>query len=242
MPKEERQYNIEQIEVAVLILALDTTSRQGSLAVMRGSDVIGELTGDHALTHAERLPRDFARVCERAGVALGDIELFAVAAGPGSFTGLRVGIAAIQGLAFGLDRRVVAVSTLEAVTAAAPSGPGRIAAWVDAQRGEVFAQLAGGVTPPLVAAPEAVLDAWREDTRLDSLVFHGDGAVRYADRIRAAAGPAARIAIEAPPLAAAIGRIAASAPERAVLPHAIVPIYVRRPDAELARDRRNTPA
>ena len=242
----------------MLILALDTTSRAGSLAIVRDGEVLHELCGDAALTHGQRLPRDFVRACEGAGVSLHEIDLFAVAAGPGSFTGLRVGIAAIQGLAVALDRRVVPISTSEAVaTAAVPRGE-HIGAWVDAQRGEVFAQLwhgveaASGVAHTSLAdvvaiselvssRPEAVLETWRHEVPLDleTIAFHGDGAVRYADRIRSILGPLVTIASAVVPLAATIGKIASAEPERAVLPHAIVPIYVRRPDAELARSRRD---
>ena len=224
----------------MLILALDTTSRAGSLALVRDGEVVEELTGEPARTHGERLPLEFARLCAGAGVALTDIELLAVAAGPGSFTGLRVGIAAIQGLAVALERLVVPVSTLEAVAAAA--GEKRpLGAWVDAQRGEVFAQLftSEGRTQPVNAPPERVLEHWRADTPLDDVLFAGDGAARYAERIAAAIGSNAQVQREPRPLAGAIGRIAAAHPERAVRPHAIVPIYVRRPDAELARARRD---
>ena len=241
---------MSSIGLAVLILALDTSSRAGSLAIVRNGEVVAERSGDPSRTHAERLPLAFADVCRTAGIQLRDVDLFAVAAGPGSFTGLRVGIAAIQGLAFALDRRVVAVSSLEAVAAAAP-GAALIGAWVDAQRGEVFAQLftvpvpctqpsaiRHPLTTPISAAPDIVLARWQADAALDTVAFHGDGAVRYTQRIRTAAGPAAHVAATAVPLAGVIGRIAATQPERAVVPHAIAPVYVRKPDAELARDRR----
>ncbi len=246
---KKAEYTIEQIEVAVLILAIDTTSRAGSVALAREGAVLYEMTGDPSLTHGQRLPLDFTRACREAGVSLEDIDLFAVAAGPGSFTGLRVGIAAIQGLAFAMNRAVVPVTTFEAVAAAARSSSPKIAAWVDAQRGEVFAQLferrpvppdGTGASPldaPISASPEAVLARW-SDKDLGDASFEGDGAVRYADRIRAALGMRTRIADAVPPLASAIARIAAKSPDRAVLPHAIVPVYVRRPDAELARERR----
>jgi tRNA threonylcarbamoyladenosine biosynthesis protein TsaB len=239
----------------VLILALDTTSRAGSLAIVRDGELMHEMSGDPSQTHGQRLPLDFVRVCDGAGVTLAGIDLFAVAAGPGSFTGLRVGIAAIQGLAMALDRSVVPVSALEAVAVAAPTADTHIGAWIDAQRGEVFAQLWNRaaatreaphdsvahvveVTPSISASPEAVIALWQKDGLLDTLAFHGDGAVRYADRIRAIVGADARVAGAPVPLAGAIGRLAAIEPGRAVLPHAIIPIYVRRPDAELARSWR----
>ena len=236
----------------MLILALDTTSRAGSLALVRNGELVQEMCGDPTRTHGERLPLDFTRLCAAADVTLRDVNLLAVAAGPGSFTGLRVGIASIQGLAIALDRLIVPVPTLEAVAAAAPPH-GRIsAAWIDGQRGEVFGQmfstpphddplpagpLVTAIGAPMAAAPEKLLDAWSIERPLRELTFHGDGAVRYADRIRAVLGSHARIGTAAP-LAAAIARIAAAQPHRAVRAHAIVPVYVRRSDAELARARR----
>ena len=221
----------------MLILALDTTTRAGSLAIVRDGAPVVEIVGDATLTHGQRLPADVARACERAGVALRDVDLFAVAAGPGSFTGLRVGIAAIQGLAFALQRHVVPVSTLEAIAETPRASGARVAAWMDAQRHEVFAAIPGEFEPTS-GSPEDVLAAWLSETDLRGIEFHGDGAVRYASRIHHVLGDYVRVAASVPPLAAAIGAIANRQPERAVLPHAIVPIYVRRSDAELARDRR----
>ena len=172
-----------------------------------------------------------------AGVDLGSVDLFAIAAGPGSFTGLRVGIAAMQGLAVATGRQIVPVSTLEAL-AVASSSSGLTAAWMDAQRGQVFAALyrsgsLAPIEPASAMAPAETLASWAAHD-LAHAVFIGDGAVRYADTIRGERPDAPRI-LEPPPLAPIVGRIAAGAPERAVNPHAVIPIYVRRPDAELAR-------
>ena len=226
----------------MLVLSLDTTSRSGSAAVVADGRVLAEITGDAALTHGQRLPADLMRVLDAAGARLKDVELFAVAAGPGSFTGLRVGIATVQGLATAAERRVVPVSTLDALAHVVDPPPARLAAWVDAQRGEVFAALYDStrraVVAPTAATPDATLAAWAALTASGNLTFIGDGAARYADVIRASAGQRAAILAPAPLLAGAIGRIAWEERARAVLPHAIVPIYIRRPDAELARARR----
>ena len=174
-----------------------------------------------------------------AGVDLPSVDLFAVAAGPGSFTGLRVGIAAMQGLAVATGRRIVPVSTLEALAlAASPSSSGLIAAWMDAQRGQVFSALyrsgtLEAIEPASALTPTETLVAWSSHDLVDA-VFVGDGAVRYAEVIRAVRPESPRI-LAPPPLASIVGRIAAEAPQRAVNPHAVIPIYVRRPDAELAR-------
>jgi tRNA threonylcarbamoyladenosine biosynthesis protein TsaB len=228
------------------ILALDTTSRTGSVAVLHDARVLVETSGTGAVTHGQRLPGDFARALEAAGVAVGDLDLLAVAAGPGSFTGLRVGIASIQGLAFARGLKVVPVSTLDALarlaSARAPAGS-RVGAWVDAHRGEVFAALyaadgATGLVPPSSLAPAQTLTAWAGALGTSPLVVAGDGAVRYRETIAATLGERAAVLEPVPALAGEIGRIAAREPWRAVLPHALVPVYVRRPDAELARLKR----
>jgi tRNA threonylcarbamoyladenosine biosynthesis protein TsaB len=228
----------------VLILALDTTTRAGSAAVVRDGAVLREESGDAALTHGQRLPRDLMRLLDRAGVGLADVDVFAVAAGPGSFTGIRVGIATVQGLAMAGERRVVPVSTLEALAWAGQNGRDRIAAWMDAQRGEVFAALYGAdgeslIVDPSSEPPGRTLDRWAPHLTGRER-FIGDGAVRYRDAIAGAcpATTAAIIVEPVPPLAGVIGAIAAHRPARAVLPHAVVPIYIRRSDAELARDRK----
>jgi tRNA threonylcarbamoyladenosine biosynthesis protein TsaB len=221
----------------VIILSLDTTTRDGSAAVVRENVVIAELSGDPALTHGQRLPGELQRVLDRAGVGIDQVDLFAVAAGPGSFTGLRVGIATVQGLAMASGRAVVPVSALDALARAGANAHAPVAVWMDAQRSDVFAALYSPdgrqlLVPPVSSAPRAVLDAWQTAGDVRSAVFIGDGAVRYRDFVGEA-----RV-IPPPPLAGVIGRMAAEDPSRAVQPHAIVPIYVRRPDAELARARR----
>ena len=166
-------------------------------------------------------------------------------AGPGSFTGLRVGIAAIQGLAFSRGLTVVPVSALEAIgrhSLRNRSEDALVAPWIDAQRGEVFAILYDGnvdkaLVPASSAPPQATLDSWTDVLGSRPIAFAGDGAIRYKDSIIRALGPRAVLLEPAPALAAEAARIAARHPERAVAPHAIVPIYVRRPDAELARGR-----
>lgn len=228
----------------MLILSLDTTTRSGSLAVVRDGRVVHEQAGQGPLTHAQRLPGDLMTACRAAGISIADVELFAVGAGPGSFTGLRVGIATIQGLAVARGRHVVPVSTLEALAASAAGPAARIAAWLDAQRGEVFAQVfhrdrdaLRPLTDALSVPPAAALELHARE--LEGASFHGDGAIRYRAQIVAGRGPSVHVLDAVSPLAGAIGRIAAAHQDRAVLPHAIVPIYVRRPDAEIARDRRS---
>ena len=227
----------------MITLALDTSTRSGSCAVLRGDDVLAALPGSAGRTHAERLPADLMELLERAGLALRDVDVFAVATGPGSFTGLRVGIATMQGLALAASRPLVGVSALDALAhaVAVEDAVMRVATWVDAWRGEVYAALYDGtreVEAPSVEPPETVLGRLR-GTRT---VFIGDGAAAHRDAIRSVMGPydAVLPPVLEPPLADIIGRLA-----RVVVlsgrhpgPADIEPLYVRRPDAELARDAR----
>ncbi len=226
----------------MIVLALDTTSRAGSVALVHDGVVRAEIVGDLAITHGQRLPLELQRALDDASVTIDAVDLFAVIAGPGSFTGLRVGIATMQGLAMAQQKKVVPLSALEVLARAAINAHHPVAAWMDAQRGEVFAALFApdgrDVLIEAVSAPPGdVLDAWSGRTNAADFMFIGDGAERYRDVISARL-PAGGSIVPAPPLAGLAGRIAAAEPARAVLPHAIVPIYVRKSDAELARARR----
>jgi tRNA threonylcarbamoyladenosine biosynthesis protein TsaB len=235
-------FGFYRVRTTVIILALDTTTKAGSIAVVHDGVVRVEREGDPAITHGQRLPAELAMALDEAGMAIDNVDLFAVAAGPGSFTGLRVGIATIQGLAMARRKRVVAVSALEALARAATNADRPIAAWMDAQRGEVFAALYAPdgcalLIPPVAAVPADVLTAWAGAPHLAQSIFIGDGAVRHRAVVHDVLGGG--VAVEAPPpLAGLIGQIASDNPGRADLPHAIVPIYVRKSDAELARARR----
>jgi tRNA threonylcarbamoyladenosine biosynthesis protein TsaB len=234
----------------VLILALDTSSAAGSAAIARDGVVLVERPGDATRTHGERLPRELMAILDAAGVALHDIDRFAVATGPGSFTGLRVGIATIQGLALAQRKLVEPISAFDALAFIARSAGDRadasaaIAPWIDAHRGEVFAALyspdgSTQIAGPSSLPPAVTLDAWTSAVHPDRAIqFIGDGAAKYRGVIEGRLGPRARVQHEVPTLAGAIARMAGAAPDRAVRPHAVVPLYVRRSDAELARDRR----
>ena len=222
----------------MLVLALDTTTSSASCAVARGHLVVCEQVNDAPQAHAEHLPGDLMSLLERAGIGLADIDAFAVAVGPGSFTGLRIGIATMQGLAFAEGRPLIGVSGFDALARLGGS-VGRVATWVDAWRGEVFAALYEDgceIEAPVVSRPEVLLESMRGRSTL----FLGDGALAHRDAIRRVLGADGRVADPAaPPLA---GTIAILASEVRIgsdhAPHAIRPLYVRRTDAELARDAR----
>jgi tRNA threonylcarbamoyladenosine biosynthesis protein TsaB len=227
----------------MMILALDTSSAAGSAALVRDGVVIVERAGDGSRTHGQRLPRELMDVLRDGGATLATVDGFAIAIGPGSFTGLRVGIATMQGLALAGRKHLTPISTFEALAFLARASTSPIGVWIDAHRGQVFATLyaADGRTvlaPPTSLSPEQTLDNWIAALGTDPVYFAGDGAVQHAALIRARLGDRAKVAGETPALAGAIGTLAATDAARALPPHAVVPLYVRRPDVELARERR----
>lgn len=238
----------------MLVLALDTTTRAGSVAIVEDDRVLTEQAGDPSRSQAERLPGDLLRALEAAGRPLSAVDLFVVAAGPGSFTGLRIGIASIQGMALATGRQVVAISALEVLAqiAAAELQPGSIVgAWMDAHRREVFSALyrvdpgpafsahrLEEIDPASVGDPARTLRRWADASRLPDVVI-GDGAVLYD------AG-SARV-LPAPLLAAGLAhtgraRVQANGESAALHPAAVHPLYVRRPDVEVARECRTSPS
>src|SRR5688572_25296529 len=143
---------------SVFCLSLDTTTPGGSCAVARDGVVICERPGDADRRHDTRLPGDLMTLLADARIPLKTIDVFAVATGPGSFTGLRIGIATMQGLAFAAGKPLIGVSGFDAL--ARISGGSRVATWVDAWRGEIYAALyedGREVEPPTVEHPEALL-------------------------------------------------------------------------------------
>jgi tRNA threonylcarbamoyl adenosine modification protein YeaZ len=196
----------------LLVLALDTTTRPGSLALERDDQVLAVASGDPGRTHAERLPGDITSLLSGARVDLKQIDVFAVAAGPGSFTGLRIGIATIQGLAFALDRPVVAVSTLDALARIAAEStsqsPALVAAWMDAQRSEVFAALYQVCARP---GGSQSLDAGAAFDLIDGPVSAPDGGRPHHPRCRRRGRALPRSAGTASRLPLPAGRAAAGA-------------------------------
>jgi len=235
----------------VLILSLDTTTPKPSCAVARDGVVINEEPIDASRQLALQLPGALRDILDLSAVALEEIDGFAVATGPGSFTGLRIGIATMQGLAFGRGKPLIGVSGLTALRAvASPAFLGsRIATWVDAWRGDVYAALfedGREIGEPVVAKPSALLDdlARREGApytlMANDITFIGDGAETYRDLIVSRLAHAARLADPTVPLLAAVIAMLATIEYKnghRPPPHAIRPMYVRRSDAELGRDR-----
>jgi tRNA threonylcarbamoyladenosine biosynthesis protein TsaB len=231
------------------VLALDTTTRLASVAMAEDERVLAQEVGDVTRSHAEQLPNAIMRLLNRAEASISTVDVFAIAAGPGSFTGLRIGIATIQGLAVVAGRRVVPISALEALahSVAVTLRPGTvIGAWMDAHRQDVFSALYRVADRPLytrdrlleidaasVGDPRATLERWAREHETPSVIV-GDGATAFASLVDAAGSRG----IAPEPLAGTIALVARSRASegQTVGPAGVQPLYVRRPDAEIARE------
>jgi len=225
-----------------LILAIETATRAGGVAVARGENFLAALVGDPEISHSNNLIEMIQRVLSEVGVGLTDVDLFAVAVGPGSFTGLRIGLATVKAFAVHLDRRVVGVSTLAAVAHGA-AATGGVVSLLQAGRGEVFAQqfsVADGQVNAIDEAqhltPAAVAEKY---SGVGPLTFAGEG-VRMFERMGSATtrdaivSPAA-VTDASAPLAASIAVLGFTAylQGKAVAPNDLHAVYVRASDAEI---------
>jgi tRNA threonylcarbamoyladenosine biosynthesis protein TsaB len=214
------------------VVALSVDGREPD--ELRHAPAPGERPG-----HAAQLLPLARALLERAGLRFGDLDRIAVGVGPGTFTGLRIGVATARALAQASGAQLCAVSTLQAL-AAASGHDGPVLAVLDARRGEAFAAAWEGserLAGPVAVAPEA-LAGLVGGHHAGSWLAVGDGALAFraqlepaAVTVPAAGSPCHRVS------AIAICRLAAISPT--VERDALVPEYVRLPDAEEARRRRS---
>jgi tRNA threonylcarbamoyladenosine biosynthesis protein TsaB len=200
------------------ILAIDTTGDVGSIALIRDGLVLEERILDSPDGFAHVLFVEIERMMGRHAVGFDAIDLFAAASGPGSFTGVRVGLTAVKGLAEAAGRRVVAVSNLQALAAFGTRAVR--AAVIDARRGEIYGAVYDSALELVCDEVVMKLDEWLAglpaDVELITRAIVVDGGVAVTG-----------------PLAGAVGRIAASRAGMGKDPAEIDANYVRRPDAEL---------
>lgn len=203
------------------VLVIDTALDACTAAVFEDGRSLAERCEPMGRGHQERIGVLVRAVAEQAG-GFDDIDRIGVTVGPGSFTGLRVGLSFAQGLGAALDRPVVGISTLHALAASAPDPTGPVAAVIDARRGQVYLQTfidgapEGEPAPWDIEAAWAHLEAAGRDWRL---IGSGAGLVAPAG---------ARILDLAVPTAAALAALTLAADLATALPR---PLYLRAPDA-----------
>lgn len=205
------------------VLAIDTCLNACQAAVVQGGESLAMLSEPMSRGHQERLATMVRDVMNEAGLAFSDLDLIGVTVGPGSFTGLRVGLAFAKGLALALDRSCVGVGSLEALAASTPGDCARVAV-IDAGRGRVFAQMfvgAAPLSPPELMDLETAPARFIERRPLVDFMVTGPGATLFES-----AWPACSLASLDFPSPLAIARLAATGPGTKA-----EPLYLRPPDA-----------
>ncbi|HEY3305416.1 MAG TPA: tRNA (adenosine(37)-N6)-threonylcarbamoyltransferase complex dimerization subunit type 1 TsaB [Candidatus Binatia bacterium] len=241
----------------MIILGIDTATAAASAAIVEDARLVVEETGadfrasgngaaPHRGNHAETLLPLIDKLLDTAGLRLTDVSAFAVAIGPGSFTGLRIGLSTVKGLAYGSEAPVVGIPTLAAVAARVNDGDGFICPFLDARKKEVYAALfcrSGGrlerVSEDIAAAPEKVVESVRRLTDGEPCVFIGDAARTYAEVVKESLGEKGRLTLgeNYPSVASAVAFLA----EEKILRREcdpvgpLVPLYLRPSEAELKR-------
>ncbi len=222
------------------LLVVDTATSSCGVGILEEGRVLAEQHRDDGQTHSRHLMTMIDSVLDRCRMAVSDLAAVAVTVGPGSFTGLRIGLAAAKGLAVSASIPLAGVITLEALARQVPDAP-LVCPLIDARKGEVY----GGLFRPdpggrprlqgdmFVRSPEEALEAIDE-----KCLLIGDGALLYRDRIRKRLG--GRMVRFAPEGAhriqpATVGRIAQEALTAGAPcdPNRLSPVYIRKSDAEL---------
>jgi len=229
----------------VKILTIDTSSNCSSVALSDGTTLLGECLLGEDRCHSGRLLESIAGLLAAAKLSAGDLDAFGVSLGPGSFTGVRVGIATVKGLALATGKPAVGFSSLAMLALNLPCSPVQVAALFDARKKEVYAGLYRLGTLPEPLRPDAVLSPERFLAGIGQpTLFLGEGALRYRDLICATLGELALF----PPWHAHLpragaGAVLALAAARAgnFTPLALLnPTYLRASEAELAKRQRET--
>jgi tRNA threonylcarbamoyladenosine biosynthesis protein TsaB len=192
-----------------LVVALDTATAVATTALVGDGEVLGE-----RVTVPIRVLEDVESLLRDAGAAPRDLDAIVVGTGPGSFTGVRLGLSAVRGLAFALNVPVAGVSTLDALAAGAPGG----VPVIDAKRREVFVRR----DDEIVALPAAAFDA-------PGCTCIGDGAVRYREHLEATG---AVVPPDDDERHLPRARFHAQLAREYIAAELVEPVYVRAPDAD----------
>ncbi len=224
------------------VLAVDTSSERGSVCVADRNEILGEVRLASSIQYSERLFRSIEFLFKHLPFQLSDIDVFAAASGPGSFTGLRVGIAAMEGFVAAHGKIGAGIPTLKGLAWKAGIVNASIATMIDARRGDVYGALYRRMRiedsddslveecAPVVLKPAQ----WLESLPAGPLIFCGDGAIRYRSMIE----KRSEWNIQATDL-----YLASTIAELAATPNSgpLAPLYVRRTDAEMARESIGSP-
>jgi tRNA threonylcarbamoyladenosine biosynthesis protein TsaB len=228
------------------ILGIETSTKTGSVAIVSDAGVVAQYSLNIEVTHSERLMSTVDQVLRATGMTMSDMDGFAVAIGPGSFTGLRIGLATVKGLALVTNKPVAAVPTLEALAWNLPYTDVPVCPMLDARKNEVYAALYEFQGRGLMQLmPESALSIKALGEVLSgSVIFSGEASRLYRNEIEKQFGERARFAPLAAllPSAATVAELglARIADGRQTDADSLTPLYVRRPEAEVAWEKKQS--
>lgn len=226
------------------VLAIDTSSNAASVALMEDGILLGEFVLNHKKTHSQEIMPMIDDVLKRCECEVSDIDLFAAAKGPGSFTGLRIGIATIKGLAHSVGKPVIGISTLEGLAHNMPFCEHTIVPIMDARRNQVYtgAYLWDDGELREIGEPEAISIEECVEACGDLLetVFLGDGVPVYREFIKEKLGDKAIFAPASCNMqkASSIAALALVRKDEAESYYGLEPEYLRKSQAEREREER----
>lgn len=228
----------------MILLCLDTSGPVAGVALMENGAVRYEAMAVNAFTHSQSILPMAEEAYRHTGVTVEQTDYFAVTVGPGSFTGVRIGVSTVKGLAHAANRPCIAVDALEAMAAGAMAFDGVICPMQDARAGQVYgAAFRGGSLERLLPDAPMKLEDYLEKCRAlgRKMLFLGDGMPVHRERIAAMLGDEA--AVFAPPhLAylrpASAAYLASLKTEEAVNYLELKPLYLRAPQAERQKNLR----
>ena len=226
----------------MLILAFESSARPASVALLRDGSLLSQYSQCSALTHSRTLLPMAEDMLKNAELTIGDVDLFAVAHGPGSFTGVRIGVSTVKGLAWAANKPCVGASTLEAMAWHGLAAGGVVCPVMDARRGQVYNalfEIRNGKPVRLCGDRPIALEELAPQLReLESPAFLvGDGAAITAKYLETVGIPF-RMAPENLRWQSAWGVAMAASEREPGTADSLLPVYLRLSQAERERQAR----
>ena len=224
------------------ILGIDTSGPVASCAVMKDGKLVHSIFMNHGLTHSETIMPAVDAAMDASGLSCADIDVFAAVAGPGSYTGVRIGVCAAKGFAHAAGKKCVEIHALEALAMNFPYFDGTVCTILDARRGQVYCaafDMRSGRPVRALEDDACALEEFLSRLPEGELMFVGDGVGVFGEKVRSSLGERAHIAPQnLRNLSAESVCMLAEDESKWIDAHEMRPVYLRAPQAERERAER----
>lgn len=225
----------------MLILAIDTSTNAGTVALYSSeSGLVGEISINIKKTHSENIMVAIDNLLKLTEKTIQDVDKFAVSIGPGSFTGIRIGVAATKGLAYSTGKTIAGINELDAIAHGAAETDCEIIPIIDARKERGYYCCYKYENGKIVRKDEygvGEIREYLEDKKDRKILFMGDGAIKYSELIKEVMGENAKFAMKSLslPRAAVIGEIGIEAEDNL---YTLEPFYLSKAQAEREKDKK----